>query len=182
MVVRVRRISPSIIGLALVLALCGLPSRSVGYGWPWKPNPARQSRYEHLTPSAMSALAGRSFEYWADRELHGPGQCDTPESDFRGITPRLKGAVTFSLDGRAIDLTLADKAPGPVPLPGLRDRRDGSAVYSSSTLLVSFRVSIGGSPVSAELSFHGFGLCVTSRTRGTLRLAPAPNRSDVPER
>jgi hypothetical protein len=31
------------------------------------------------------------------------------------------------------------------------------------------RFSIG-SPGSAELSFHGFGLCVTSRTRGTLRV------------
>ena len=127
----------------------------------------------------MSALAGRSFEYWADRELHGPGQCDTPESDFRGITPQIKGAVTFSRDGRAIDLALADKAVSPISLPGLRDRRDGSTAYLSSTVLISFRVPINGSPVSAELTFHGFGQCVVRRTRGTLRLASTPNRNGV---
>jgi len=180
--VRTWRNSSQIVGLVLVFALCGLPSRSVGWGLARRPSPLRQSRYDQLPPSAMSGLVGRSFEYWADRELHGPGECDTPESDFRAIAPQLKGAVAFSRDGRAIDLTLAGRTASSISLHGLRDRLDGSAVYLSSTVFVSFRVSIDSSPLSAELTFHGFGQCVVARTRGTLRLASAADRTPAAER
>ena len=137
------------------------------------------NRYEDLPPSVVSALAGRSFEYWADRELRVSGECDTPESRFRTIPHQLRCTVAFSQDGRAIDLMLADKTAGPVSLHGLRDREDGSAVYQSSTSFLSFRVSNDGSSVRAELTFHGSGVCVVTRTRGTLRLGPAPGRSGV---
>jgi len=161
--------SSRIAGLALLVGLCGLPSRSAGWGYP--PRPLKQSRYEELSASAVSALAGRTFEYWADREHPGTGRCDTSEADFRAITPQLKCAVKFSRDGRAIDLTLADDTSGLLPMQGRRDRTDGTAIYFPSTSLLSFRVLIDGSPMKAELTFHGSGLCIVRRTRGTLQPA-----------
>jgi hypothetical protein len=182
--VRNQWISPGIAGLALVLGLCGLPSRTSGHGSPpATPHPEKQDRYTDLHPAAVAALAGRSFEYWADRELHGPRRCETPESQFRAITPQLRGTVAFSPDGRAIVLKVVGDTSAPVSLGGQRDRRDGSIVYTSSKSFLAFRVSIvvsiDGSPASAELTFHGSGLCVTGRTRGTLRPAPPPERRGV---
>jgi hypothetical protein len=177
--VRNQGISSRIARLALILGLCGLPSLSCGYGRPNKPSSVKQSRYEDLPPSVVSSLAGRSFEYWADREVRVSGGCDTPESQFRTIPHQLRCTVAFSQDGRAIDLTLADKTVGPVSLDGLRDRQDGSAIYQSSTSFLAFRVSIDGSSVRAELTFHGSGVCVVRRTRGTLRPGPASGRSGV---
>jgi hypothetical protein len=188
-VVRNRNIASRIAGLAVALGLSGLPFPSSAYGRPDKPRSAKKGRFDDVSRRAMAVLAGRSFEFWADREVGGSGGCETPpESEFQSIPPKLMGAVAFSKDGRAVVLTLAGKFVTPtgktarsVSLPCLTDGDDGSAVYESSTNFLSLRVSVDGSPERAELKFFGSGLCVTGWTRGTLReLARAPDRRERP--
>ena len=166
-----RVISSRIAGLALALGLCGLACRSAGSQN--RPTPVNQARDVDLSPAMASALAGRSFEYWTDRELPGSSsRCDTPESAFRASKPMLGCTVTFSEDGRAIHMTRADRADA-VSLHGHQDRADGGAFYRSESWMTEFRVSLGGSLLRAELTDRGSGVCVVARTRGTLRLASA---------
>jgi len=132
-----------------------------------------QAREEDLPLAATQPVAGRKFEYWADRELHGSRKCETPESQFRGIAPELRGVVVFSRDGRTVEVTPASKGATAVSLQGHRNH-DGTVLYQSlSSSFLTLRVAINGEMINAELTFLGSGVCVASRTRGELRPAGA---------
>ena len=175
---RTRRNSSQIIGVALASGSVGCrPDRWDGAGRGCR---TRQGKVDTATDALRNVSTGRSIirvlgraRASRSRPVRHAGvrlpRHHTPDQGCRDVLP-----------GRACDgFALADKAVSPISLPGLRDRRDGSTAYLSSTVLISFRVSIDGSPVSAELTFHGFGQCVVRRTRGTLRLASTPNRNGV---